>query len=152
MSHSDLLQRQDFHFCTVLGEQITKHSKAVLIHPYVHFFPDVSWLGFLNCLKCPGCFIDLSQVRCHIEFNRDENKSVRDRPIRSHGNLCIFYEVANLANYEFVRFLLNRAYFMSSPIHMNSCKWPTPKPAPKSTHHWGLDKWGRMNSYKLATL
>jgi len=30
MSHSDLLHRQDFHFYALLGEPVTKQSKAVL--------------------------------------------------------------------------------------------------------------------------
>ncbi len=37
---------------------------------------------------------------------------------------------------------------------MNLYELPTPNPAPKPTHHWGLDKsyeWGRTNSYELAT-
>ncbi len=33
---------------------------------------------------------------------------------------------------------------------MNLYEWPTPNPAPKPTHHWGLEK-GRMNLYELAT-
>ncbi len=40
--------------------------------------------------------------------------------------------------------LLNRTYFTSSPIRMNSYEWPTPNPAPKPTCHCGLDK-----SYKI---
>ncbi len=31
-------------------------------------------------------------------------------------------------------------YFTSSPICMNSYEKPTPKPAPKPTRHWGVDK------------
>ncbi len=41
-----------------------------------------------------------------------------------------------------------RTYFTRWLIHMNLYEWPTPNPAPKPTHHWGLDKsyeWGRMN-------
>ncbi len=50
--------------------------------------------------------------------------------------------------------------FYELPIRMNLYEWPTPNPAPKPTRHWGLDKcdktlfrqkWGRTNSYELAT-
>ncbi len=30
-------------------------------------------------------------------------------------------------------------------MRMNLYEWPTPNPAPKPTHHWGLDK-----SYKIV--
>ncbi len=30
--------------------------------------------------------------------------------------------------------------FYELPIRMNLYEWPTPKPAPKPTCHWGLDK------------
>ncbi len=30
--------------------------------------------------------------------------------------------------------------FYELPIRMNLYEWPTPNPAPKPTHHWGLDK------------
>ncbi len=51
-------------------------------------------------------------------------------PAQSHGYPFIFYEVAN------------------------SNEWPTPNPAPKLTHHCGLDKSykiERVRSYELAT-
>ncbi len=51
--------------------------------------------------------------------------------------------------------IFDKSYiFYELPIRMNLYEWPTPNPAPKATHHWGLDnsyEWGRMNSYKLAT-
>ncbi len=28
--------------------------------------------------------------------------------------------------------------FYGLPIRMNLYEWPTPNPAPKPTHHWGL--------------
>ncbi len=37
--------------------------------------------------------------------------------------------------------------FYEFPIRMNLYEWPTPKPAPKPTHHWGLD-----NSYKIVRI
>ncbi len=62
----------------------------------------------------------------------------------------IIYEVANSCEfvrphlYKFICFLTNPTYFMSYTIRMNLYEWPTPNPAPKPTHHWGLDK-----SYKI---
>ena len=82
-------------------------------------------------------------------------------PAWSHGNSYEFYEVANSYefirphSYEFVRFLLNRTYFTNCPIRMNSYEWPTPDPAPKPTHHVGLDKsykFVRVRSYELVRI
>ncbi len=48
-----------------------------------------------------------------------QSKNVLSEPARSHGNLYIFYEVANSYefvrphSYKFIRFLLNRTYFTS---------------------------------------
>ncbi len=70
-------------------------------------------------------------------------------------NLYVFYEVANsyelvrCHSNEFIRFLLKRTYFTSSPIRMNSYEWPTPNPVPKPipvTKHTKSYKWGCMNS------
>ncbi len=36
----------------------------------------------------------------------------------------------------------------AGPISMNLYEWPTAKPVPKPTSHWGLDKsyeWGHTN-------
>ncbi len=44
---------------------------------------------------------------------------------------------------------------MSSPIRMNSYYLPTPNPAAKPTHHWGLDNpysIVRVRLYKLVRI
>ncbi len=65
-----------------------------------------------------------------------------DAQTRSHGNIDIFYNVANL--YKFIRahsYMFAKLYvFTSSLIRMNLYEWPTPYPVPKPTLHWGLDK------------
>ncbi len=69
-----------------------------------------------------------------------------DTPARSHGNSYIYYEVANSYefvrphSYKFIQLLLKSYIFYELPIRMNLYEWPTPNPAPKPTHHWGLDK------------
>ncbi len=80
-------------------------------------------------------------------------------PARSHGNSYIFYEVAN--SYDLttslvqIQMIFAKSYvFYELPIRMNLYEWPTPNPAPKPTHHWGLDKSYkivRVRSYELAT-
>jgi len=48
----------------------------------------------------------------------------------------------------------NRTYLTNWPIRMNSYKYPTPDPAPKPTHHLGLDKSYelRVRSYELVRI
>ncbi len=68
------------------------------------------------------------------------------KPARSHCNSYIFYEGAN--SYEFVQLSLVQIHticaksyvFYEFSIRMNLYEWPTPNPAPKPAHHWGLDK------------
>ncbi len=64
------------------------------------------------------------------------------RPARSHGNRNIFYEVANCTtSLVQIHTIFAKSYvFYELPVRIHLYEWPTPNPAPKPTHHWGLDK------------
>ncbi len=85
--------------------------------------------------------------KCYLAFEETLQWVERSwrRPLELE-HIGYIYEVANsdeLCTTSLIQIhtIFAKSYvFYELPIRMNLYGWPTPNPAPKPTHRWGLDK------------
>ncbi len=94
---------------------------------------DIWWKSVFESLIC-AYFIDVNQVRCHIEFNPDKDKAVRDRlyGVFVYWKFCfVSLNIGFVVKQQYNP--LNALYFSPSQPHFHSCqKWNMALPWLKS--------------------